>query len=177
MVNNVHERVLAASSDDVSDLIAGLASPSDRLWPRDRWPALRLNEPIGAGASGGHGPIRYFVEAYDPNAGITFRFTGPDGINGTHNFNFEELSPGRVRLRHTMSIRLSGLARLSWPLFFRWLHDALLEDLLDRAEIATGNAELVPRHWPLRVRALRRMSAYLVRGRTGNGLPGHARGA
>ncbi|MFE6844701.1 hypothetical protein [Streptomyces sp. NPDC057686] len=39
----------------------------------------------------------------------------------------------RTVLRHTLSMRVTGVARLSRPLAYRWLHDAVLEDSLDRA--------------------------------------------
>jgi hypothetical protein len=47
-----------------------------------------------------------------------------------------------------------GPAMVTWPLIFRPLHDALVEDSLDTAARALG--ESVPvREWPLRVRLLR----------------------
>jgi hypothetical protein len=42
-------------------------------------------------------------------------------------------------LRHELSGRLIGLGVLSWPLVIRWLHDAVLEELLDRAGYAVGD--------------------------------------
>jgi hypothetical protein len=40
---------------------------------------------------------------------------------------------------------------------FRWLHDALVEDALDRAEAAVTTRPLQKRHWSLWVRFLRRI--------------------
>ena len=55
-----------------------------------------------------------------------------------------------------------GSARLTWPLLFRPLHDALLEHALAVAEASLGHTPLV-HPWSLRVRVLR----WLVsRGRT-----------
>ncbi|MBA3239743.1 MAG: SRPBCC family protein [Acidobacteria bacterium] len=160
-VQNVHERVFRAPLSAVGDLLDGLASPSDALWPRDRWPPVRFDRPLGVGAKGGHGPIRYTIEAYEPGRSIRFRFDAPRGFEGTHAFDVEEVAPGAVRLRHTLSMRARGWARLSWPLLFRPLHDALVEDALDRAEVSFQVPSAGPRQWPRRVRALRRAASYL----------------
>jgi hypothetical protein len=48
------------------------------------------------------------------------------------------LDDRRALLRHEMAMRPTGWLRAGWPLAVRWLHDALLEELLDRAEDAAG---------------------------------------
>jgi len=159
MVRNVHERVIHASSLSlVGGLIDKLASRDDLLWPSDRWPPMRFDRPLGIGARGGHGPIRYTVEDYEPGRSIHFRFTAPRGFDGTHGLDLEEIEPGKVRLRHTLVMRLRGAARLSWPLMFRWLHDALIEDALDCAEGHAAPAPLKQREFSLRVKMLRRLA-------------------
>jgi hypothetical protein len=45
--------------------------------------------------------------------------------------------------------------RIAWPLIFRSLHDALIEDALDQAEIATTGRPARRHRSPLRVRLLR----------------------
>ena len=37
-------------------LLDGLSAADDRLWPKDRWPAMRFDRPLKVGARGGHGP-------------------------------------------------------------------------------------------------------------------------
>ena len=160
-VVNVHERVIRAPLSAVGGLLDGLSSPADALWPRDRWPPVRFDRPLGVGAKGGHGPIRYTVEAYEPGRSVRFRFDAPRGFDGTHGFDVEEVAPGQTRLRHTLSMRASGRARLAWPLLFRPLHDALVEDAFDRAEVSCRASSAGPREWPPRVRALRRVARYL----------------
>jgi len=76
-VRNVHERVLDVPACDLAVLLDGLASPDDALWPRHLWPAMKFDRPLQVGAVGGHGPIRYTVEAYEPGRRIRFRFTAP----------------------------------------------------------------------------------------------------
>lgn len=65
---------------------------------------------------GGHGPIRYRVERYEPGRAIRFRLTGTRGVYGTHGFEIKDSAPGRVRLEHRLCMWVSGVALLSWPL-------------------------------------------------------------
>lgn len=131
-VNNTHERAFPMSPEDVGALIDTLASDNDRLWPRNEWPPMRFDHSLEAGARGGHGPIRYFVTSYEPKSSIFFEFTGPSGFNGCHGFEVERKTD-RCVLRHTLTMKASGKALLSWPLVFGPLHDALIEEALDKA--------------------------------------------
>jgi hypothetical protein len=158
MVTNVHERVIHAPLDVAGGMIDRLSSSDDVIWPGDRWPPVRFDRALAVGAVGGHGPVRYFVEAYEPGRRICFRFTGPRGFVGTHSFEAEEAGTGTVRLRHVLVMRVEGWARLSWPFAFRWLHDALIEDALDRAESYVMSAPVSYREWSLWVRLLRRLA-------------------
>jgi hypothetical protein len=155
MIVNVHSRDFQTSLAKVSQLIDGLGSPTDRLWPRDRWPAMRFDRPLQVGAAGGHGPICYFIESYEIGRSISFRFTTPRGFQGTHRFNAEEVSSDTVRLRHVLEMRVVGLARFSWPFVFRPLHDALIEDALDRAEAYLASSPRKNNRWSVWVRLLR----------------------
>jgi hypothetical protein len=57
-------------------------------------------------------------------------------------------------LRHTLEMTTHGPALLSWPVVFRPLHDALLEDSLALAQAALGERPNV-RRWSNWVRLLR----------------------
>lgn len=138
MIHNVHGRVIMAPADEVGLLIHSLASKKDRLWPRSKWPAMRLDGPLGEGAAGGHGPVRYFVTSFEPGRRVEFQFTGPAGFNGGHSFTAVSLAGNSTLLRHELHMSLSGTAVFTWPLFFRPLHDALIEDALDCAETECG---------------------------------------
>ena len=153
-VLNVHERDLAAGPDQVGAVLATLASPDDVLWPTADWPAMRFDRPLAVGAVGGHGPIRYTVDAIEPGRAIRFRFTAPAGFDGTHAFDVRRASDGTSVLRHTIDMRVTGRAVLSWNLVFRPLHDALMEDCLTRAEAAVGQTPR-PVPWSLWVQLLR----------------------
>lgn len=153
-VLNIHERSLDTEPIQVGALIDSLSSKQDHLWPKHTWPRMEFDRPLGVGAKGGHGPIRYYVEMYKPGETITFRFTGPKGFSGIHCFEVQS-TPGRCPvLRHTFRVNTSGPALVSWPLLYRPLHDALIEDSLATAQTYLG---LVPRIrcWSRWVRILR----------------------
>lgn len=139
MVVNTHEREISATSEEVGALIDSLGSQNDRLWPRAAWPALRLDRPLGVGAAGGHGPVRYHVTSYEPARRVEFQFTEPRGFHGTHCFSVVERVGRDPVLRHELTMKVRGIALLSWPLFFRPLHDALIEEGLDLAQSQWGN--------------------------------------
>ena len=162
MVTNIHERLIDAPLSVVGGMIDSLGSRDDVMWPGDRWPPMRFDRPLGVGAAGGHGPVRYFVEAYDPGRSIRFRFTGPRGFVGTHGFEAEENGADMVRLRHVLLMRVEGWARWSWPLAFRWLHDALIRDAMARAESWCTSQPVRYRRWTLWVRLLRGVAKWLM---------------
>jgi hypothetical protein len=155
-VRNVHERVVQAPPAAVGALVESLASEDDRLWPTRRWPAMRLDDGLEVGSNGGHGPVRYAVARHDPGWLVAFAFTPAFPLLGEHRV---EVLPGPVEgtlLRHTLEGRPSGWLRLGWPLCFRWLHDALIEDAFDRAEAELAGRPWQPRRLSRPVRWLRR---------------------
>ena len=143
MLPNVHERQLHARADQVGALLDGLSGPKDSLWPRSHWPPMRLDRPLGVGARGGHGGIRYSVEEYRPGERVVFRIAErgglSEGLEGTHRLEIEPVDGNRTILRHVIDARCRGMMRLKWPLVIEPLHDALLEDALDRAAVAVGD--------------------------------------
>jgi hypothetical protein len=153
-VENIHQRELDAPAEKVGQLIDGLASANDLLWPTDRWPTMHFDRPLGVGASGGHGPIRYVVDSYLPGRSVQFRFVEPKGFVGVHRFEIEPATDGRATLRHVIEMQASGRTWLMWTLVIRPLHDALLEDALDRAQVFVGEP-LPKRKWSVWVRFVR----------------------
>ena len=152
---NIHERNFRCSPKQAAWLLDSLASPHDALWPLKHWPRMRLDKPLGPGATGGHGPIRYFVVAYEPGRKITFEFTSPRGFVGRHWFEVLGHGASGTTLRHTIDMSLVGSARLIWPVAIRPLHDALVEDALTNAQTALGE-QATPVPWTPWVRLLRR---------------------
>ncbi|MER6346441.1 SRPBCC family protein [Streptomyces sp. NPDC001595] len=160
-VLNVHERELPASEGAVGALIDSLGGAQDRLWPPD-WPPVRFDGPLAVGVSGGHGPVRYVVSHYVPGRWARFRFTGPRGFEGFHEFSVERLGDDRTVLRNTLVLRPTGVRWLAWLLFFRPLHDAAFRHSLDCAERAlTGRVAHPVRRGPY-VRLLRAATARLA---------------
>jgi hypothetical protein len=153
-VLNVHERELPVSVAAVGVLLNSLASDEDTLWPKTMWPPLRFDRPLGVGACGGHGPVRYSVEEFIPGRMVKCRFTAPRGFLGYHSFEILPKHEGCAVLRHIIDMNAEGAALLSWPIFFRPLHDALLEDSLALAQSALGEAPDV-RPWSPWVKFLR----------------------
>lgn len=153
-VTNVHERKLNVAPAAASALIDSLASGKDLLWPGHLWPRMKFDRPLAVGATGGHGPIRYFVEAHDPGHSIRFRFLGPKGFDGFHGYDLFPASDNEVILRHLLEMQTRGLALVTWPLVFRPMHDALIEDSLARAQASLGLPPTV-RPWTPWVKLLR----------------------
>lgn len=151
-VRNLHERIIPTTPDHVGALIDALSSDDDPLWPREQWPRMRLQPRLAVGAEGGHGPIRYIVTTYEPGRRVVLRFTAPHGFHGTH--LFEVVPHGTMTiLRHVLEMDIRGRAYLTWPLIFRPLHDALVEDALDKAAVRFGRSGTA--RWSPYVRLLR----------------------
>ena len=106
-VLNVHQRKLACSREVLRALIDELASEEDRLWPRRTWPPMHFDRPLAVGADGGHGPIRYRITDYVPGHWIRFRFTGPRGFRGFHEFVVSQADDCAL-LEHTLAMRVRG---------------------------------------------------------------------
>lgn len=177
-VFNRHARRIAVPPARAGLIIDYLASPGDSTWPTRCWPALQLDRPLGVGARGGHGPIRYAVVEYVPGTLVRFRFTAPTGFDGGHAFRIKPVGNG-IELIHELQMRARGPALLTWPLLYRPLHDALVEDAFACAQALLGEAPVM-RPWPWRVRLLRwllsrgtaRPQSELLCPRTGNGNTG-----
>ena len=134
-VLNIHSREYPVAPEKLGQLVDTLASSNDLLWPCRLWPRMKFDKPLSVSAIGGHGPVRYFVEEYVPAKRVVFRFTGPKGFDGYHGYDVIELEKNKTELRQTLEMTTRGLAQISWPLFYRPLHDALIEDSLSFAEL------------------------------------------
>ncbi len=157
-MRNVHERVIAAPVEEVGALLAGVGRPDDRLWPGHDWMPMTLDRPVGVGARGGHADIRYSVTAYQPGRRVVFAFEPPTLLTGWHALEVEPGPDGSTLVRHVLEAQPHGSFRLLLPLVVRWVHDAVVEDLLDRAEVAVGRVPTQPATWSAWVRLLRRLN-------------------
>ncbi|MEN0061366.1 MAG: SRPBCC family protein [Myxococcota bacterium] len=149
---SIHERTIPADPSDAAALLDTLSSAQDRLWPTDRWPAQRFDGPLGVGVVGGHGPIRYAVEAYEPGRHVAYRMTSP--FRGRHWIDVVPTEQG-IQLRHVISASAGWVNAVWWVVAIRWLHDALIEDAFDNAERELTGEVRDPARWSWWVRALR----------------------
>ncbi len=108
------------------------------------------------GARGGHGPIKYSIQKYKPGVQIEFNFIKPDGFIGIHKFEIEEIDSTKTEIKHTVKMYLSGKGILIWYFAIKWLHDALLEDCLDKVE-NNFSKEKVNTKWNFWVVTLRKI--------------------
>lgn len=160
-VHNVHERILDAAATAVGPLLDGIGGPDDALWPSPQWAPLWLDGPPAVGVAGGHGSLRYRVSTYEPGRRIVFTLEPGQGLTGWHGFEVEPLGPERTLLRHVVSAQAHGRMRVLWPCVVRPVHDAIVEQILDRAEAAlgTGPARLT------RLAAIARLARWTARPR------------
>lgn len=68
---------------------------------------------------------------------VESRSVSPRRFDRTHGFGVAERQ-GADRIAPRAGMPTKGAALLSWPLIFRPLHDALIEDGLDKATISLG---------------------------------------
>ncbi len=156
-IRNVHERSMVGTMKVAGQLLDRLSGPDDRLWPGDRWPPMKFDLPLCVGAVGGHGLVCYRVSAYDPGRRVGFTFIDSGltaGMDGGHSFDVTE-NGERVVIRHVLEAECSVSTWLLWGVIIRPLHDALLEDALDRAEKAMNPSFDGAARWSAWVRVLR----------------------
>jgi len=134
IVINIHKRIINSSKEEVSQLLGTLSSREDKIWPYEKWPAIRFKDGLVENAKGGHGPIGYSITKYVPNEQIEFKFNAPKGFNGVHRFNIVELKSNKTEFRHTIEMKTTGIGILTWVFVIYWLHNALFEDLMDKVE-------------------------------------------
>jgi hypothetical protein len=133
-VINIHKRIILQPKEKLSSVLDSLSSKNDQLWPYENWPPMVFENGLQEGAIGGHGPIEYSVKKYIPGSIIEFEFIKPEDFVGIHKFEIEAIDKEKTQLIHTIRMAVSGKGILIWYIAIKWLHDALLEDCLDKAE-------------------------------------------
>ena len=133
-VINIHKRTLHQPFEKVSELFMTLATFNDLVWPSENWPAIRFKDGLKVGSKGGHGGIRYTIINFKEGEYIKFRFSKPEGFNGTHELKIIETLEGDTEIIHEIRMQTSIKATFLWVFMIRWLHDALIEDAFDKVE-------------------------------------------
>ncbi|OJF14740.1 DUF2867 domain-containing protein [Couchioplanes caeruleus] len=151
-VRNVHERELPVPAAVVGRLLDRMGADDDPLWPVPAWVPMRFDRPLGVGADGGHGPVRYHVTGYEPGRRVELTFHPRTGLIGTHTLEIEGRGPHSCVLRHRLVARPVASMRLLWPALVRVCHDTVIEHLLDNAERAVTGTVARPVRYPWRAR-------------------------
>lgn len=154
-IRNVHERTTPGSVKHAWSLLEQLGSPADQLWPGGRWPRMHLNHGVTPGSQGGHGALKYHVSQVEPHRRVRFDFDGFPW--GYHEFSIAPTAGG-VHWRHLLVAAIP----LSDP-----VHDAVLEDLFDRAEALMAGRPIQPRRLSMLMQWASRMSGLALKERRG----------
>lgn len=133
-VVNIHKRTINQPKSKLVNLLKTLSTEDDKVWPYEKWPAMKFRGGIQIDAKGGHGPIRYSVDKYNPNEIIQFRFSKPNGFNGIHKFELNELAKDKTEIKHTIDMDTTAKGTLLWILVIRYTHHALMEDGFDKVQ-------------------------------------------
>jgi hypothetical protein len=151
---NIHTRCIAAPAAQIWPLLLTLGSKKDRVWPHEDWPPMKLDRPMQAGASGGHGPIRYCVSVCEPQQRIRFDFL--QGSQGFHEVTLQDTETGCL-LTHTIDTQPTLKFLITWHFIIRHMHDAVIEDLFDKLQ---AQFEPLPQRsqWNSYVKLLRRFA-------------------
>lgn len=154
LTESIHAREIDAPPEAVGEILDSLGSAHDRIWPTELWPTapLELDRPLGVGADGGHGRIRYWVEAYEPGRRVDFRLHPETGIDGVHGLRLEPLADGGTRLVHSLAATPAPWMR-PFTGALLGMHDTMVETVLDRAESEATGRNVTPTRWPAWVRA------------------------
>jgi hypothetical protein len=153
---NTHSRIISQPKAELEVLLETLSTEKDKIWPSDNWPKMKFNQGIKVGTKGGHGPIRYTVEKYNPTEIIQFRFTKPEGFHGIHVFEITAFSERETEIKHTIAMNAKGMGLLKWVFAIRSLHNALIEDAFDKMENNfPGNKKFTK--WNIWVKLLRNL--------------------
>jgi len=131
---NIHRRIIYQKENLIAEIFNSLATKNDRIWPIGKWPKMKFKDGVKVDSVGGHGPIRYSINKYVVGKYIEFKFLSPTGFNGIHKFEILEIDSNKTELKHTIDMNISLVTFINWFFIVRPLHDALLEDALDRVE-------------------------------------------
>ncbi len=155
-VINIHSRIIREPKEQISKIFDSLSTNNDQLWPTGKWPPMIFRKGLMEGAIGGHRPIKYSIKKYIPGNLIEFSFMKPHGFIGIHRFEITEIENDKTEIKHTINMTLIGKGIFAWYIAVKWLHNALLEDCMDKAE-NNFLTEKKKTEWSLWVLFLRRI--------------------
>ncbi len=133
-VLNIHTRIIDQPIKSIIPIFESLASQNDRIFPIEHWSKMKLFGAKKVGTKAGHGIIKYTISKYISGKIIQFEFTSPKGFKGHHKFELSAIDIDKTELTHVINMKTTGHGTFFWIFVIRWLHDALLEDCLDKVE-------------------------------------------
>ncbi len=157
LIVNIHERLLPCHINSAAFLIDNFAKKNSSLWPSNLWPRESFDSPLQVGAKGAHGGTQYVVDSYKPGRHVKFKFIKPKGYLGFHQFELIESGESNTLIRHRVEFKAKLIGYLLWNHLIKWVHNALIEDAFDCAEIAIQSPPKVPHKWPKRVHFFRHL--------------------
>jgi hypothetical protein len=156
VITNLQRRLLPVPVETAGPILERIPDPDGGIWPSPPWPRLVLDHGLRVGSRGGHGAIRYTCVGYEPGRWARFSFDHGTGVPGYHEFVVRGVAGGTEVSHLIRGGPLEGRMRLAWPLVVRWLHVALLQDLLDNWERAATGTVRRPARWSPWVRVVMR---------------------
>ena len=154
-VLNIHRRSISHSFENVSEVFNSLATKNDKLWPK-QWPPMVFKDGKVVGSYGGHGPIKYNIRKYIPGSLIEFNFIKPHGFDGIHRLEIIKVDNQNTEIKHCIDMQTRGTGTFIWIFVVKPLHNALIEDALDKLESHfTNKVKKTP--WNLWVHFLRKV--------------------
>jgi hypothetical protein len=116
-----------------------------------------LDRGLVLGSRGGHSLIRYQVTEYLPGRRVEFEFDPMPHLGKFSGRHFFECLPrdGCVILRHTIDVETNFSTWIYWKFFIERIHDAVIEDAFDKAEVHAQIPHPHHTRWSLYVRFLR----------------------
>lgn len=133
-VINYHHRDVDSSAAAIDQRFSFLGTETDDLWPSELWFPMRLDATPDAGGAGGHGPVRYHCSARKPQT-VVFTFDSVLGSTkwvGQHTFSVRPAAAGAT-VEHLIELEVPGWQYFQWKLVVEPLHNALIENLLEKA--------------------------------------------
>ncbi len=133
----------------IAEILETLSTKQDLLWPEENWTPMILDNGLCVDSRGGHGIIKYYVTKYEYGKIVEFCFVEPEEFKGAHRFELSKPSDNRTKIKHTIDVQFNLKGLILWYLIVKWLHDALLEDCLDKVEnnLENTNAKTPHNFW------------------------------
>ncbi|WP_040815798.1 hypothetical protein [Nocardia concava] len=117
---------------------------------------IRAAGELREGQSTGHGVVKYSITRFVPAQEIHFAFHRHLAMRGGHAFVIRPgAQPDTAIISHEIHAQPILYTRLIWPLFLRYFHDAVVEDIFDAGLDYLGfpPQERADFPWPVRVGA------------------------